>query len=747
VATRGFGLTICLCLLAALAGGCPGPGAGGKGKSAAVKPGKVSVRLPKTPDKYDELAKCLSSQGDFEKELARLQGLYTAPAQPDSAPRGENDARYGLSSVVEAKRAGLRLEDRYGGPAWTLWCWEVSDKGGLQSRVTDQADGLKLELQSGRFTVTILARWVNARYLQVSREVLLGGLDSTADLAPEACRWRVSGQWQPYRMLPGPQGPYGVVEDAAADGKWQAAGYPQQLAVPAAGAYGPLGGVLLASGDKGARDLSRSYAMGWRQDSGFVDGDLLELSYRYYDAVQNAYAAPHLVSGLPVRDSVIVEPFQLTQQGPDPALPEAQTREVLAHLGALSRSFWFIPRPPNPVLAGSAIAMEEWASGAKDLDEVLRKAIGSWNTQLNEVALPDSALGVTGYGGVGAIDIGGKGLAPDALPALERMRAQQLPSLQFSLLDRVTTDSRYARALAGWLVQQPGAGGTSQPAGDSCLELRLPAAAAWVVRKQAADLQQSPAVGGYRYPALDFEMGGQPADAPYSISLAQAQAWLTLLSVEQVRSVRPDALIAFSGAPSLAVPACGNAYALDSRPASRQYATLVYEVFGVQPWLSAGATATLADLVLSATANLRGCALPRSLGQYGGFESSAANIDALCKAGGDIFTIHAVPLKAKAVLQGERPPAPQQLIATLPGDWSGARAVWLAFRGIGGSVSVDEYNILTVTWADGGTWTRKLPGGIWKVEHPDPSSVQPGDVVLVKLSPLAPPQAAGANTG
>src|SRR5207249_4036292 len=110
----------------------------------------LGVKLPKQPDKYDQLASVLTDQDKFEKEFARLQSLYESPPDDTSTPRGDADVRYSLSAVADKGRAGIKLADRYGGPGYTLWCWqEPQGKAQLQlSKQTPEADGLRMELSS-----------------------------------------------------------------------------------------------------------------------------------------------------------------------------------------------------------------------------------------------------------------------------------------------------------------------------------------------------------------------------------------------------------------------------------------------------------------------------------------------------------------------------------------------------------------------------------------------------------------------
>jgi hypothetical protein len=206
-----------------------------------------------------------------------------------------------------------------------------------------------------------------------------------------------------------------------------------------------------------------------------------------------------------------------------------------------------------------------------------------------------------------------------------------------------------------------------------------------------------------------------------------------------------------AGGLSLAQPACGNictngdgafgqAFASSAATppplelANRLSNDVCVEVFGVHPWLCFGGI-DIAAQTLAATPAVGGVAILRGDEEQDGFQGWAENQRDLRAAGGEVNVLYSQPEKAGYTLQGERPAQYDQLIAVQPATFSGAQSVWVTFHGIGGSVDIDSSNLLTVKW-EGGTWTKKLPGGVWQVLHPAAGAVKPNDVVLVKHMPL-----------
>jgi hypothetical protein len=89
------------------------------------------------------------------------------------------------------------------------------------------------------------------------------------------------------------------------------------------------------------------------------------------------------------------------------------------------------------------------------------------------------------------------------------------------------------------------------------------------------------------------------------------------------------------------------------------------------------------------------------------------------------------PQYAGYTLDGERPAECTSLVAVIPADWRGCESIWVAFYGIGGSVSVDVLNNITLSWGEAGEWSGKLPVGYWEIDHPTPEAIEPGDAVLI----------------
>jgi hypothetical protein len=746
-----------LCLLLPLfmfCTGCPG------------HPGDGQLQQSGGRDHYDELAAVLQDQDQFGKALAKLQAEYIDPPDTANGSPGGGDAQFGLSSRVEADRAGIVLHDRYNDRDYVLWGFELDPQEAGKDKLKVTADsseggGVRLEFQARQTTLSVklLARWVDGRFLQVSREILLGGLDMTYDLPESGHRWRFDGPWLPYRMVPGELGPYGVVQDPQASGNWQTATYPFASMAPAVAAFDKKHGFLLASTDKAARDLSRVYDLAWRVDPKYGSGEQLGITYRYYDGVQDRFADPYLVSGLPIRDSIVLEPFEINAQSIDHTQVEAETREVIARLGELSRCFWFVPKPRPEVPPGSAVALQEWVNDPTKLPDMQRRAVGKWEAQLNEALLPDGRLGPTGATGIAARDLGGAGLAPQGVDVLKQLNAAGLPTLQYADPLHLTSGSPYSKLVEPWLERGADKQPLTRDAGHPAqlkLDVRLPAAAAWLLRKTVEDFKAAPEARGYALDGLVY--AEQPSPSPAGdarlVSYPAAAALVMLQAAAELRTARADALLTGAGGLSLAQPAFCDVYANGDGAFGRSFGSgepgspepalvlsnrlsndVCVQVFGVHPWLTFGGR-SFSGQVLATTPQVGGHAITRSFDDQEGFQAWSENLKGLRKTGGEVQILYAQPELAGYGTEAERPASFDKLITVQPAILSG-QTVWVTFHGTGGSVAIDEYNNLTVSW-EGGEWTGRLPGGIWKVDHPNPATVSPDDTVLIRQTPLTP---------
>lgn len=712
----------------------------------------------------------MRNQSGFYDELKRLQGLYTDPPNTAYAAPSNMDSRFVVSSTVAPGRVGLTLTDRENGEEWILWAWrdDSPEPAGISVlRDEERTSGYVLEynLALDVLSVTITARWVQGRYLQVSRELMLGGLDHELWAPDNMTSWHLDGPWLPYRMVPGAQGPYGVVPDSDAGGLWHAQDYPLSIMAPAVAAYDRRQGFLLAVVDDHPRKLDRDYQISWRIPTQNEPGQQLGLTYRVYDPTQDRYHQTYLVSGLPIRDSIVLEPFAIEGHSVDPTLAYRETAEVITRLGALCRAYHFVSRSPAQSEPGSTTSIAEWISDLSEIPEFMRVAPGLWDVRSTETVLIDEALGVGGTVGLGALDLeGGTGLGVQALAVLEQIDTSILPVLAVEDYLAFYGGDAYHEAHPTWLAVDA-EGGYFNKHADSAeshlLDIRNPQVAAWLPRKMASDIDYYKQVAGYSFSnvfAVDVQEQS-PEQGLYFVSYPMAACAMYLRTAEVVQEARPDVLLAADSGLRLCLPAFCNTYcngeasfngnggdgSSDSTiPHANRLSNMVcQQVFGVNPVVEFGEN--LAAQVIATTSGVNGHNIQSTLQHYAGFDAYATHQRELRASGGELLIVHSNPTVAAYTTGGERPAECSELITLLPGDWGDAKAVWVAFHGIGGTVSVDAKNMLEITW-NSGQWSRKLPVGYWVVEHPAPGAVQAGDVVLVLRKPIGTAPTGGASS-
>jgi len=645
--------------------------------------------------------------------------------------------------------------------------------------------GYKLEFSSwkGTLTVSLSARWVARRYLQVSREFLLGGIDLSQPVPMPLSRWQLAGPRLPYRMVPGASGPYGVLPGSQAFAQWSSAAYPWEALVPAAAAYDRTHGLLLAVSDDHPRKVDRSYTIGWRYPDASA-GEQLSLGFSSYDSTKDSFEAPLLVSGLAMRDSVVLEPFEITTKSADPTLVDAETAQVIEHLADFVHAFHFVPQPPEQLKPGNFFDLSEWLVTAqqpagKKAQAVLKLELpqeaGLWDLAFGVVELGDDRYGEESIAGIGWEDItGGAGVFP---PLLQALIGAPCPVIVRERWSCWPVGGIHAKVKPDWLVVKPAADNAKPPSGNSSpsdtvqLELRQPQATAWLLRKLVADLEAHPAISGYMpWGALRKADVGPRSMSQIPISYPAAECAVQLRGAEELRKLTtpanlqtytsgaqavPYPLLAVSDQPRLCLPAFGNAYVINAVWSSRGLQRVLTQVFDVRPLLG---MVRLSDGVLATTTDVLGYGLPRTLADDKFGETICEDMELLRGAAGELRVLYSNPA-ANAYTGGtERPADPIQLVALMPANLGGAATVWVAFVGIGGSVIVDIYNNFTVSWqgsshADGtgaavqGSWAGKLPPGYWEVQSPDPANVKPGDAVLVVQKGIAPARGPGSESG
>lgn len=200
-----------------------------------------------------------------------------------------------------------------------------------------------------------------------------------------------------------------------------------------------------------------------------------------------------------------------------------------------------------------------------------------------------------------------------------------------------------------------------------------------------------------------------------------------------------------------------------SMPTQRLSTFLLNRIFGLQPYLTAESDFSNADFLDTTIAQtvMRTVGTPNGVlldpaaaaGIWSdptaapGFPTFATHQYELQAASGELRVVYSDPAKNAYTGGDERPAVCTKQIAILPGNWTGAQAVWVCFQGIGGSLRVDKYNYLSISW-EGGGWTGKLPTGYWEIEHPSKGAkIEPGDAVLIQLKPISPMFTPGKPVG
>jgi hypothetical protein len=804
-------------------GGCP-----------AAKP---QLALPAQPDQYDTWAQGLQLEDPFYAELQRLQRLYTTePDLAQATPKGY-DGQYTLKSRIDGNRAGLVLTDRFTNEQWTLWFLDSTSPGaaaeagtsprnapddvktvpdeppaapGAEAKPTasspaasdvakievmrDEATAggytMELSLDQGEVTVTIVARWVQGRYLQCTRELTLGGMDQSKQAEQGLAEWTLEGQWLPYRLAPGLAGPYGIVPDTEADGAWWKRVYPVEAMVPAVAAYDRTHGFMLAVSDDHPRKLDRSYDLGYAIPKGKAPGAQLRLAYSSYDGTRDVFDRPWLASGLPIRDSIVLEPLELTSKTADETLVEAESAEVIQHVADFVHAYHFVPKPPalpGPGAIVRASQLPDLASALQQgntMAEGITQAAGPIGAKLclwNAItALPAQAAQQKAGAqaapepllqGIGIDDTGlarAKGLSQEQMQLLQQLKQGGLPVLAETSL----RDFPFQKNLVGFPQLQPGwfVDESGMVLADRLASLksgndrgypevlepnwRNAQALAWFTRKLTDDLARYPDVGGYlvQLPQRQYSPGWATPAMPLTGSYEAQNAVFQLHLGEAVRAARHDAWLLSDSMPSLGSPSwCGvmvpGSVSLLSRqtkeprssflvPTQRLATFLLNRVFGVDPYILP--EQALGSGVLRCVGSVNGYVLDCSLSAIAGFAPFTTHQLELSSAAGELRVLY-----CDAAVNGytggvERPAGFTKQVAVLPGRWEGATSIWVVFEGIGGSITVDKYNTITVKW-DTGSWSGKLPVGYWEIIHPTKGlAIQPGDAVLILKKPIAP---------
>lgn len=689
-------------------------------------PGLPPIK-PETADDYSAFGQRIATEAGLRQELKDLQARWADPPDPLSISPGGSQELYRLSSFTREQACGLVLTGSGPEDAWELRGWDGTElKTGPVKVVTDEPTpgGYRFVGSTGEgggLTVTFNARWVQGRFLQITREIEIAGGDVTLRLPFEATAWTLSGPSLPLRLLPGDRGPYGAAPPYQRDGSWQEYSYPWDLALPAVAAYGPAGGMLLSPVDEHQRILSRSYHAGFRVAPGAVPGELLRVGLEQFDPTADRYGAAYLVSGLPLRESVAIAPLQMSG-GTDFRL----TLKVIDELAALCHGFVAAPKlsaepaegEPAPQLAKTCVlAPADWGNWLPEPPGGVRSLLG-WD-QVAAAILPVSADRYISI--LNPTDSLG-----DAGTQLNDVAAVGAPTVAVTWLYSPLRGSRISRLGNGALL----AATTIPDDPQQWLELRNPEVAAWAGRAaKNVGLAISPAT----YLAHDWWTS--PLPPPQQGQFAgswTAAACAVELSQAAGAPVPPPVML---GLPRPCRPAYAsavvltNAAAEDLDSSSRCKAYLAWAVFGVDAYMR-GVEDNLASLLLASGAGASGVVLTEGSLACAGAESFCAKLDGLSNRLGEV----ALHFPAATSGQGDDGRA----CVMFPADLQGESTLWLGFIGVNGSVAVDEHNLMTVAYGED-SFAITLPAGYWKPLHPDPLRVKVGDVVVVSKGFISAP--------
>ena len=748
------------------------------------------------PDRFNDFSQALLDQTAFAAEFQRLQQLFTEAPGFTGISQGTSDSRIALGSCQEGASVAITLTERDTGERWTLWAWDgLEGASGLDAAAIKERSAIAVlrdEVTSGGYkfefstwqealTVSINARWVAGRYLQLSREFLLGGVDHTARLTARQYAWRLEGPAMPYRMLPAAAGPYAQVAESV-DPDWETVNYPEQALLPVLATYSSSRGMLLGVTDDHPRKLDRVYDLGWNAVADKGNADQLLLCYRAYDGTTDSYAPLQLASGLTVRDGVALEPLNLGEASAaaEPQVPPVT--QVIGHMADLAHAFHFVPAPPQQLPAGNYLDLDGWLA---DLDISTRPPsaqqlalpaqVNLWNISFSMMtphSLVDAADGGPGLG------IAGLKKGTEQLDLLFASIAQlSFPLMAAGRWTSWAADSTAAKQHSDWLLANPaGVDGTDQGsiAGQAAwlaLDLRRAEVAPELLQRQISDLQAFPALGGFISTAELQDRGqGQLQSRPAVVSQLAAECAYLLRSAEAISQYpalngdnpRKPPMLVTSILPRLCLPVSTSACvfncsdnASDSAGVEQRYCSLLLErVFGAKPFLKAG---SMAGLVLHASPAINGCEINKNLAADPYAEPFLSQLELLTMGSGSLRILY--PDLHNSPPGADLPASnTNSMVAVVPAEMASASAVWIAFSGVSGSVKLDPYNMLEVSWGSktatapdsgqvSGSWSGKLPPGFWTVIAKDAENVPAGSCVLVVPRAADPLRTGGAEQG
>src|SRR5690242_20100171 len=150
----------------------------------------------------------MRSEDGFKLELKQLQEQFTEPPDPGLITPGDTQSIYKLSGEVKDKEVRINFGNNGIGDRWSLGVFRLPESQTAPLSIVkaeETAGGFQLEANAGlgdELTITVNGRWVQGRYLQLAREVVLNTLDGDRTLDAGMVDWTLHGPPVLLRMMP-----------------------------------------------------------------------------------------------------------------------------------------------------------------------------------------------------------------------------------------------------------------------------------------------------------------------------------------------------------------------------------------------------------------------------------------------------------------------------------------------------------------------------------------------------------------
>ncbi|MEZ5339605.1 MAG: hypothetical protein R3F46_15245 [bacterium] len=682
---------------------------------------------------YAEYSQLLSDLGRFEPELRRLQEHFAGEGSPAAVSSGTAQNDYKLGQRIRDDGIAIVVRNQASAEEFVLWVWQDSaEKQAAPVLVNQQESGsggmsLQYQLDNDIF-LSLSLRWVQDRYLEVKRNYEAGGLDVEYPLGSDYTAWTLDCPPLPYRLAPSASGPFGVLEQPQADGGWHGADYPAELMLPALAAYDQSRGLLLGISDEHPRRLDREYHCDWRLANGTDNADgnrQLRIDYGIYNSTLDAFTPPILISGLPQRDSVVLEPFSLQAGRMEDAFLCKAAEQVADRLSDYVAAFHARYQPAlapewHSLLDAPGISPEMQGEALGQLKEVLQLRTGLWDTR---GIITDSRKGHSLPDGAGGSALPADCLAMCAEYGISEW--QRVSPFSLPAASSLFSDDPQLAAL-------PTDGAN---AGRIPLSLRRPATADLLL----SGFADATGLSLLLDPDPGMQGGQDPASMPLGCSQAAA-ASLILLKLCEDNAERDEPLeLAIQGLPSLAVPPCSGLYVLPHSNEGpllrdRMLGMLVQRIFGVSAYAGSGITSTagLGLAVSDATGGII-CDYGMTAGNAGELLQLSDKLQREAGPVDDYVLLYCEPRYGSYTLTGEAPAAPQSALIGMPAAWSGRSLLWVSCFGSGVDALVDSgMQMLNLQLDNGASVLQPMPFGVYQLRNSDPAAISAGEVLLLE---------------